>query len=303
MKTIVKICCGVLAFGLVLWALGFAFGGRPLSMSEVPGLRAATSNVVRTIDHLSWDWRWGDRWDWNWDDTWNDTWDDDLDWDDGDAPANSASGKVTAARSTLGGDSTANGASMIPTDLQGEVRRIELQLGAGEFELREANEHEGIEPFSVSADGVYFKHYDVGLDGDTWKAELVCSPRRGNQGPVILYLPAGAVWTEFDVELGAGSLDTDAVYAEQSKLSVGAGSVDMYLDSREVDVEVGAGGVTLTMPGKWSEYGYNIECGLGGVTVNGDAVINGVGEVKRQGTPMLDLQIAAGGVDIFTTEG
>ena len=294
MKTFIKICCGVLVFGLLLTVVGFACGGRSLSASEVPGLRWAVHTTENAIDR--WNWRWGwesrvanwaqdfaddftDRWDDDWDDDWDENWD--SHWHDDNEHA------------VLHGSP----AAALPERDHDSVADVELRLGEGRFELRPADLQNGKAPYTV--DGTYFKHLYSGMDdSDTWVVDA-----RGNGGNerIVIYLPADTTYSKVEIELGAGSLGADALACDELKLSVGAGAAELRgVLANDLDVEVGAGTAALGLDARWEDCGYQAEVGLGSITVNGKTLLAGVGETSRSGSPMLDLEAGAGTIEITT---
>lgn len=296
MKTFVKICLGVFGFGLVLTTIGFAFGGRALTPSQIPGLHWAAHTAGRTLDHWGGrHWRWEDRvsdWADDFASDFSDRWDDE--WDDWDETWDSHRYDDYEERAVLHGSP----AAALPESDYDSVTDIELRLGEGRFELRPADLQRGKTPYTV--DGTYFKHLRSGMeDSDTW---VVDARGSGDNERIMIYLPADAMYREVDIELGAGSIDADALQCDELKLSVGAGSAELRgVLASSLDVEVGAGRAKLELDARWADCGYDAEVGLGSISVNGKSLLLGVGEASRGGSPMLDLEAGAGTIDITTT--
>lgn len=308
MKTFLKICSGILVLGVVLTGAGLAAGGRTLTAEQIPGFRWVSRAIDRTVHHaLRNTFGWLDDWDIfddGYDYDYNYDYDYSYDYDykyDYDYDDNYDRGERSYSRRDVHHAET--GAESIPSDaLTAEqiasIRKIELELGDGEFYLQESDSA----PYTV--DGAYFKTLWTNIEDGTWKIRAIGGESSGHHEPIFLYLPAGLHLDDVEIDLGAGYLSVDTpLTCNALSLDVGAGNLIVSaLNCPKTDVEVGAGKVSLSLAGAWQDYGYRMEAGLGMISVNGDAVITGVGEANRAGSRMLDIEVGAGSVELFTAE-
>lgn len=101
---------------------------------------------------------------------------------------------------------------------------------------------------------------------------------------IFLYVPSGAYFENIDIEVGAGVLNFDDLYAEEAAVEVGAGEITLNgvrtdelavsvgmgqvkideMETNNLDIEVGMG--TLTAEGSINAYA-DIECAMGNVSL------------------------------------
>lgn len=285
MKTTVKICCAVLVLGLVLTGAGYALGGQPLYHNEwhngwfrfagrfLPASMGdkltdkindrVNDTIDSALDHV-WDGHGWDGHDW-----------DDGDWDDHLPRASSAS---------------------LDESVTGSVRKVDLELGRGTYVLVEADGDAA--PFSVDCSEAI--RLDSGFkDKDTWYVKA-----RGNSKgtPITIYLPEGFSADKIDISVGAGELDAGTLRAREFELEVGAADVRIASlgFTEDADIEIGAGNAEIGLTETWGSYGYDMEAGLGDITVNGETIISGIGEVSRHGGRHLSAEVGAGSLSITT---
>jgi hypothetical protein len=134
--------------------------------------------------------------------------------------------------------------SGIATDKIGEVKNIEMELGAGEIELKE------------SKNGTF--HVDEGenmnIVSDFSDGTLRIRTKNTNNvqifgfgtgsvsaGKAVIYLPQQA-YEEITLDLGAGTCKGDLPECEKLSIRLGAGECEFdYIKAGEAELEVGAG--------------------------------------------------------------
>lgn len=169
------------------------------------------------------------------------------------------------------------------------------------------------EAFSVSGSNILEAH-----DGDTWKISMR-DKYAARSGQIYLTLPAdthlktvrinhGAGKIAIDTLacdeahffIGMGSLKLDALSCETLRLEIGAGDANISGAVASAGrIKVGTGSVSLTTT-RYDEFGYDVKCGLGSVTVDGNkytGLAQGV-NVHSDATPFFDIDCALGNVTL-----
>lgn len=157
------------------------------------------------------------------------------------------------------------------------------------------------------------------------------------RGSVYLYLPKGMVLSTIDIEMGAGNLESIALAADDIDLEAGAGSFEIEgLSGNEADIVTGAGSITvgkadirelnmeaaagaievtgsvsgnvdidcaagsidLILDAEEADFDYEIECSVGGVTINGNEYTGLATErsVDNGAMKEMNIECAAGSV-------
>lgn len=191
------------------------------------------------------------------------------------------------------------------------IKNLSLELGAGEFYIREKDAADGM--VDVTIEGVGGCKYQVKdntlhVEGFTGIRTLGMS---GNRNNLILTFPAGTNFGEIDIEAGAGTMEMVSLQAEEITVEVGAGEFIMNrMEAKELSAEIGAGrlvvsdmhakdvslmvgvgdctyegaitneleaecsmgNIALTLDGKESDYNYELECSAGNIDINGSVV-------------------------------
>ena len=181
---------------------------------------------------------------------------------------------------------------------------LELELGAGEFEIIESDVTDIVVKSS--------KKINVKKDGDTIK---IHTPERlafvsiGFTEPhnnVTIEIPKGMKFDDVTLNIGAGELDCPSIAADSLRMELGAGTItveeytcdeavisvgageiivgsgtpnDMDIDvgmgsflfhgaaKGNLDVDCGMGNVQMWLKGSEDDFNYEIDCGMGNVTV------------------------------------
>lgn len=140
------------------------------------------------------------------------------------------------------------------------------------------------------------------------------------EGTLLIQIPAGQRFWEASVKVGEGRLTADHIQAEELKIEVGAGQVyldsftadeldlecgageaDLYGDAlKKVKIECGVGTVRYSTAGSREDYDYEVECGIGSVTV-GDDTYSGLGserKINNGGSRKMEIECGIGVVDV-----
>lgn len=218
---------------------------------------------------------------------------------------------------------------------------LELQLGAGDFEIIES----GVTDIVVKSS----KKIEVSADGDTIK---IHTPERfyfvnigvmddGNK--VTIEIPEGMKFEDVKMEIGAGELTCPKIFAENLRMDIGAGSIyvdeyvceeavasvgageiiigkgtagDMDIDvgmgslvlhgavKDSLDVDCGMGSVQMWLDGSEKDHNYDIDCGMGNVTV-GNTSYGGVAadqDIDNGTSSDFDLDCGMGNLEIYFEE-
>ncbi|MDD3137966.1 MAG: DUF4097 family beta strand repeat-containing protein [Lachnospiraceae bacterium] len=104
------------------------------------------------------------------------------------------------------------------------------------------------------------------------------------------------------IEVGAGKATVNNSNSKDLKIECGAGEIEMYTtDTNEAEVECGIGKVGLTVAGMQNDYNYNVECGIGSVTI-GDNNYSGIGhdqKINNGSNKQIDINCGIGQVEVY----
>lgn len=214
---------------------------------------------------------------------------------------------------------------------------LELNLGAGDFEIIESNVSDIVVKSS--------KKIEVKKDGDTIK---IHTPERfyfinigvGNQhNDVTIEIPKGMKFEDAKMNIGAGELRCENIIADYLKMEIGAGTItvenytareavisvgageiivekgtseEMDIDvgmgsfifhgraNGDLDVDCGMGNVEMWLDNAEKDFDYQVDCGMGNVTV-GNHSYGGVGtdqDIDNNAKYECDLDCGMGNIEI-----
>ena len=155
---------------------------------------------------------------------------------------------------------------------------LDIELRAGVLEIQ-YNDVEHIEVAQLDIPGYecYVKDGTLHIEGGRTVG------LNNNEGRILITIPTDYVFEEVDLQIGAGKA-----------------TIEM-LKAKEFEVEVGAGQLTMTIPGVASDYNYELECGVGKIQV-GNEHISGIGNEKEvinpDATKHFSVECGAGNVEI-----
>ena len=150
--------------------------------------------------------------------------------------------------------------------------------------------------------------------------EIFFPQTTGKTGSVTIYIPKGILFREVEIAVGAGKVEIENIYADEMQLNLGAGYMNVnHFKARELEVNCGAGEVILRgevekeidintglgqtklyINGVEEDFGYEIACGLGQVTI-GTQRFTGITDTRkrREGAiKWLDIECGIGSVEI-----
>ena len=180
------------------------------------------------------------------------------------------------------------------------IQKIDMEVSGIYVEIAESysNSEVRLETSAVES-RLKLRYYQ---EGDELKIEtrnsVIWRINNGSYGQITLYLPK-YMMEEIDISLEAGELYADMLQARQLSVDIGAGegTIEQFSASeadldcgagsitasgtieRELDVDCGIGNVDVTLDGVESLYNYELQCGIGEITV-GDSSYSGISEEK-----------------------
>lgn len=155
------------------------------------------------------------------------------------------------------------------------------------------------------------------VDKSLWR-KLVNTDRQS--GRIVIRVPENNPFEEASFEVGAGLLRVEKIYAENLKMNVGAGEAivksfgadELEAEcgagkatltgavSRKASVDCGVGQITLNLPGKQTDYNYEVEYGIGEMKV-GESSYSGMGheqQIYNSASKDLKLECGIGSVEV-----
>lgn len=140
-----------------------------------------------------------------------------------------------------------------------------------------------------------------------------------NDNVLTISLPRDKEYEEFNVTLGAGSMEIEELLADTVNFKMGAGSCEILesaidnlnLDlgmgdfsyegriNNEADVSCAMGNVDINIQGNKDDYSYNLECALGTISYE-DMNISGIGSERSggDGSKMIEIECVMGEVSV-----
>lgn len=188
------------------------------------------------------------------------------------------------------------------------VKNLEFNLGCGTYTIKRGAE------FSTSGTGL--EHIKAGIDADTWyvsyndyndshHSQKCHHDAEMAQRAVTITIPEGMTFQEVELNAGVSSVALCALTADEISFAVGAGQLSTApLTANSLNVEVGMGTAAIQLADHWENYHYELESGLGSITVNGDPLVNEfAGESSGgQGARALDFTVGMGKIQVTTKQ-
>ena len=124
-------------------------------------------------------------------------------------------------------------------EMTSEIHSLDIQINAADFKIVSADE------FSVESNLKYLSVFEK--DGVLKIVDEAKSNSNYSDAILTLYVPNGAVFNDVDIETGAAKMTVDTLSASSVELKLGAGDVrfESLNASSEVDIEGGAGQITI----------------------------------------------------------
>lgn len=176
---------------------------------------------------------------------------------------------------------------------------LDIEFGYGNLEISYGD----VEEIQIQQQNV--KKYKCYVDEGTLHIEgnLKANIGIGNQaGKIVILIPKDIVFDEVDLEFGAGKAEVLDLIANKVDIELGAGEMNITkLDAKEFNAETGAGKLYAELVGKQTDYSYNLECGIGQLTI-GDSTYTGLGTEQRISNPgaerFADIECGVGEIAI-----
>ncbi len=189
-------------------------------------------------------------------------------------------------------------------EITSEIHSLDVQINAADFKIKSGDE------FLVECNLKYLSVFEK--NGVLTIVDEAKSHSNYSNAILILYVPDGTVFDHVEIETGAAKMTADTLSADSMELKLGAGDVrfESLNASSEVDIEGGAGQITivsgtlnnlslelgigelnlvaevvgdsdlefgvgesnLTFIGSKDDYKIDIEKGLGSITIDGKTV-------------------------------
>lgn len=194
------------------------------------------------------------------------------------------------------------------------VRKLDIETGACDVYIQEGDD------FSISGDTANIIEE---FNGDEWKISMPehhFPSLQGNGGTVTITVPRDTYFEEVEIDHGAGDITIDNITCSEAAFSIGASTMTVnnlscaYLDlelgagealiygsvSQNADIEVGMGNAELTFT-RPATYGYDVECGMGSVIVDGNSYSGFAQNIamNSNATPFFDIDCGMGSVNLM----
>lgn len=219
----------------------------------------------------------------------------------------------------------------------GEIKNLDIELGAGTFEIVEGDEDKIIirsakkiraaqSGSTLKIDtGKRVKVHFFGVTDEGNHVEITL-PKDKEFHTIDLEIGAGTmnadalIGEELEVEIGAGEIIVDELACEKAKISVGAGKAvvdsgaaeELDLDvgmgelwyagslTGDLDADCGMGNMDIRLDAKEEDYDYQIDVGMGNITV-GNSSYGGMAQSKdidNDAEADMDLDCGMGNIKV-----
>lgn len=131
-------------------------------------------------------------------------------------------------------------------------------------------------------------------------------------GKIDLELDAGKLtgekltaYEEFSVDVGAGSMEIIDFSTEKLEADCGVGEIDISgTVSEKVEADCGVGRITLNLFGKETDYNYELEVGLGEISINGTSYssLSSHKKIDNGADKKISLDCGVGQIDVTVKE-
>lgn len=179
------------------------------------------------------------------------------------------------------------------------IRSIRLELGRGRYTIQSGSAFAvtgtGLEQIKTWTDDEAVWHVSY-----TGYRDTISDTADRN---VIITIPEGKQFDEIELSIGAATLTTGALTAQEIDVELGAGTLETgTLTVQQLSAKVGAGKAVMGLAGDWTEYQYEIKSGIGTVTTNNHTLASGLGGEFSGGTGsrLLDLEVGIGSIALTT---
>lgn len=207
---------------------------------------------------------------------------------------------------------------LYPVDCNG-VENLKVDAGGCEFQIVPSSD----DAFWLQVQGD--NKLKANVKGDTL---CITAERNGKAGatifgsPVVtLFVPYGFKFDEVELELGAGRIVIEELYADRAKIEVGAGDLTVEsMDVGKLDCQVGLGNmeltgvingnvkaecsmgnITLKLYNDKKDFNYKLECAMGNLELNGRRYtgIANAEKIDNGARQEMNLECAMGNIEVI----
>lgn len=208
-------------------------------------------------------------------------------------------------------------------DLQYQPLNFEFELRSDELILEEGDSYQ---VYVYEDDG-----NDVTVKEDRGTLKIISKRKKSDAASAqnyrirVLY-PKDVTLDELEIELGAGQIlfdrdvetktlnlelgageftNSGAITTREADLEVGAGNMELYdLSAKEINGECGVGDMTLSVTGESADYNYDLECGIGTISIDAESYSGFAKEkhISNGADRSVDLECGMGNISVDFTE-
>lgn len=185
---------------------------------------------------------------------------------------------------------------------------LEIVVGVGDLKIKY---HE--EPF-VSLEISDQDKMQCYVQDDTLKITAGLVAGISSNSGMTVYLPADKRYNNILIDVDAGNLEVEKLLGEEIDINVAAGQVivdeiDTYClnvevgmgnveiegeVNQEIVIDCGMGQIIMELRGKGKDFNYELDCGLGSLSVEDIYTIAGIGDVELDNNASKDMEISVG---------
>ena len=195
---------------------------------------------------------------------------------------------------------------------------LEILVGAGDLKIKYHNEE------NVTLEVSDEDKMQCYVEGDTLKIRGGLITGTGSSSTMIVYLPENKNFNNVAIDVGAGNIEIDKLTGSDTDINVAMGQVvisEMETDSLNIEVgmgnaevkgninyeaivDCGMGQVVMELEGEGKDFNYNLDCGLGSLSVEGVYHIAGIGDsyINNDASMEMDLSVGMGTVMVSFEE-
>lgn len=195
---------------------------------------------------------------------------------------------------------------------------LEILVGAGDLKIKYHNEE------NVTLEVSDEDKMQCYVEGDTLKIRGSLITGTGSSSTMIVYLPENKNFNNVAIDVGAGNIEIDKLTGSDTDINVAMGQVvisEMETDSLNIEVgmgnaevkgninyeaivDCGMGQVVMELEGEGKDFNYNLDCGLGSLSVEGVYHIAGIGDsyVNNDASMEMDISVGMGTVTVSFEE-
>lgn len=295
MKKLIKICAFT---GLVLLVCGIGV----TTITAAFGGRYSTSLPTRFWsriwhNHMSWTDRWDNDWFHDWDDRWDGDW-------DGERVSDSGSSEDSRWRhwnedelhvETHDTHVPGSGETGLAFD---RVQKLDVDVDKGAIHI---TQQEGISQIQINVQDHYDKTQCY-MDKSTLKIKRESKGNRSNDAPYIeVLVPAGYQFDKLSLDMGAAECQVINITTSKLDIDSGVGAISFTgTVNGDVEIETGVGDVAVNLTGPQSGYNYNVECGVGSISVGSEhySLLSHETRINNNAPYNMELECGVGSITV-----